>query len=309
MTRFKLSTLILMLLARILLSALPAQAAPAGQADEAQFWRDISIGYPLVDWFNRVARPDDIARVENISQLELLERIHVGRKLVVFKSVTEAEQIVPGIAGQIDIIGYNLEHGPANPIDEQENPLAAIKRMRQLANDYGLLLALGPDRSFALSDGVYLAPYVDIFVLQVQKVQTETATVTDFVLPLVPQLRQANPNLQVSVQIRTEGDVVALADLVDLLRPNLDGVSILTSPETISVAADLIDELNRHNPAGTAATAATAPTKTPRTDTKGEPVAEDPLPQGMMWLLIVILSLVAGAIGGGAIALHFSAHK
>ena len=306
MTRFKLSALILMLLARLLLSALPAQAAPAGQANEAQLWRDISIGYPLVDWFNRVARPDDIARIENISQLELLERIHVGRKLVVFKSVTEAEQIVPRIAGQIDIIGYNLEHGPANPIDEQENPLAAIKRMRQLANDYDLLLALGPDRSFALSDGAHLAPYVDIFVLQVQKVQTETVTVTDFVLPLVPQLRQANPNLQVSVQIRTEGDVVALADLVDLLRPNLDGVSILTSPETISVAADLIEELNRHDPAGAAAT---APTKTPRTDTKGEPVAEDPLPQGMMWLLIVILSLVAGAIGGGAIALHFSAHK
>ena len=306
MTRFKLSALILMLLARLLLSALPAQAAPAGQANEAQLWRDISIGYPLVDWFNRVARPDDIARIENISQLELLERIHVGRKLVVFKSVTEAEQIVPRIAGQIDIIGYNLEHGPANPIDEQENPLAAIKRMRQLANDYDLLLALGPDRSFALSDGAHLAPYVDIFVLQVQKVQTETVTVTDFVLPLVPQLRQANPNLQVSVQIRTEGDVVALADLIDLLRPNLDGVSILTSPETISVAADLIEELNRHDPAGTAAT---APTKTPRTDTKGETAAEDALPQGMMWLLIVILSLVAGAIGGGAIALHFSAHK
>lgn len=306
MTRFKLSALILMLLARLLLSALPAQAAPAGQANEAQLWRDISIGYPLVDWFNRVARPDDIARIENISQLELLEHIHVGRKLVVFKSVTEAEQIVPRIAGQIDIIGYNLEHGPANPIDEQENPLAAIKRMRQLANDYDLLLALGPDRSFALSDGAHLAPYVDIFVLQVQKVQTETVTVTDFVLPLVPQLRQANPNLQVSVQIRTEGDVVALADLVDLLRPNLDGVSILTSPETISVAADLIEELNRHDPAGAAAT---APTKTPRTDTKGETAAEDALPQGMMWLLIVILSLVAGAIGGGAIALHFSAHK
>jgi hypothetical protein len=51
-----------------------------------------------------------------------------------------------------------------------------------------LKLALGPDHRFALSDGVALAPYVDLFVLQVQRVQTQPATVLDFVLPLVPQL-------------------------------------------------------------------------------------------------------------------------
>ena len=206
-------------------------------------WLDISIGAPLVNWYKNIVRPTDIARVENPSQIGLLEQITVGRKLVIFKSVGEAERLLPDIAGQIDIIGYNLEHGPSNPIDEQANPVANAQRMRDLADQYNLTLAFGPDHDFALSDGVAIAPYVDIFVLQVQRAQTEPQTVYDFVLPLIPQLRAANPDLQVTVQVRTEGDVAAIADLIKSLKDNLDGVSILTSPETVPVAQALVAEL------------------------------------------------------------------
>ena len=78
-------------------------------------WLDVSLGPPLIDWFNRVAHPDDIARVDHVKQIDLLEEITVGRKLVVFKSIDEAENFVPRLADRIDIIGYNLEHGPGYP--------------------------------------------------------------------------------------------------------------------------------------------------------------------------------------------------
>jgi len=209
----------------------------------ADLWLDVSIGAPLVGWFNSIARPNDIARIENVTQLNMLDQITVGRKLVVFKSASEAEHQLPDIANQIDIIGYNLEHGPTNPASEQASPVASVRRMRALANEYNLLLAFGPDHDFALSDGVAIAPYVDIFVLQVQRVQTEPQTVYDFVLPLIPQLQEANPDLQVSIQVRTEGDVEAIADLVASLEDDLDGVSILTSPDTVPVAEALVEEL------------------------------------------------------------------
>ena len=64
--------------------------------------------------------------------------------------------------------------------------------------------------------------------------------VRDFVIPLVTEIRRANPNVQVSVQIRTEGDVVALADLILSLDGYVDGVSILTNDETAKVARDLL---------------------------------------------------------------------
>jgi hypothetical protein len=117
----------------LLMTGVPVPLTSAAELEQAsavsELWLDVSVGPPLVDWFNRVARTDDIARIERVDQLGLLDRVQVGRKLVIFKSAAEAEQYVPQIADQIDIIGYNLEHGPANPLEEQADPLAGVKRM------------------------------------------------------------------------------------------------------------------------------------------------------------------------------------
>jgi hypothetical protein len=67
--------------------------------------------------------------------------------------------------------------------------------------------------------------------------------VYDFVLPLTKQLHEANPDLEISVQVRTEGDVDAIADLIESMRGSLDGVSILTSPDTVETAEALVTEL------------------------------------------------------------------
>ena len=209
----------------------------------ANLWMDMNIEPQLIDWFNSNARPNDVARVEHFSLVDLLDRVKVGRKLVIFKNAADAEQLVPHLADRMDIIGYNLEHGPANRPDEQADPVGSVRRMRALADKYGLKLALGQNRAFALSDGVAMAPYVDMFVLQVQKVQDQPATVRDFVLPLVKQIRQANPNVEISVQVRTEGDMVAVADLIASMENSLNGISILTSPETTGIAQQLVTEL------------------------------------------------------------------
>ncbi len=173
----------------------------------------------------------------------MMDEIGTGQRLVVFKSAADAREALPLLAGRMDILGYNLEHGPANPADEQADPIAGVKVMQELAHQYGLKLAMGPDRDFALEYGAALAPYVDMFVLQVQRVQTEPETVRAFVVPLAEELRKANPELQISVQVRTEGDVEQIADLLESLDGSIDGVSILTSPETIEIAKDLVREL------------------------------------------------------------------
>jgi len=203
-------------------------------------WMDLLIGPPLVPLFNQAAREDDIARVDHWSQVSQLSGISVGRKMVVFKSASEAEERLPGLAHQIDVVGYNLEHGPGTPAGEQTDPVGSIQRMRVLADAHDLVLALGPDHDFALSHGVAMAPFVDIFVLQIQRQQTNPPVVIDFIVPLVPKLRAANSSLQVSVQVRTEGDMGAIVGLLDELEGYLDGVSILTSPQTVVVAEELV---------------------------------------------------------------------
>jgi hypothetical protein len=209
----------------------------------AHLWIDMSMGPQLVDWFNRTATEQDIARVDHVSMVDVLDDVTVGQRLIVFKNAADAEQLVPRLADKLEIIGYNLEHGPSNRPDEQQDPVGSVRRMRALADQYGKKLALGPDHDFALSAGPAMAPYVDIFVLQIQRVQTEPDTVRDFVLPLVSEIHKANPNVQISVQVRTEGDVKEIASLITSLEESLDGVSILTNLETSSVAEALVAEL------------------------------------------------------------------
>jgi hypothetical protein len=239
-------TLILALVHFIFHTARPAPILNAYSAESPQsssledLWIDMRIGEPLIPLFNQMARSDDIARVDHPSQVGQLAEIENGRKLVIFKSIAEAEEILPDIAAEIDIIGYNLEQGQTTPEVEKADPVGSIQKMRQLADEYGLKLAFGPDHDFALSHGVEIAPFVDIFVLQIQRQQTNQLTVENFVLPLVPELRAANPDLQISVQVRTEGNTGEIIDLLAELEPQLDGISILTSPDTVAVAEELI---------------------------------------------------------------------
>ncbi len=90
-------------------------ATPDPPLSTSDLWIDLLIGPPLVPLFNSTARSGDIARVDHPSQISQLDGISRGQKMVVFKSVTEAEQLLPGLADQIDIVGYNLEHGPVTP--------------------------------------------------------------------------------------------------------------------------------------------------------------------------------------------------
>jgi hypothetical protein len=267
-------------------------AAPQAQAPAArQFWIDLNMQPALVEWFNHAAQPGDMARADQLGQIGDLDEVRVGRKVVVFKSAALAEQLVPRIADKMQILGYNLEHGPFNPLDEQADPLGSVQRMRALADHYGMELALGPDHDFALSHGVALAPYVDIFVMQVQRVQEQPEVVRDFVAPLAEELRQANPTIQTAMQIRTEGDVVALAELVESLAGSLDGVSILTSGESTETAQALVAALR---PSLAAAQATTIES----------PVAEREGAEGVPWYLIwafVVLGIMAGMIGGAVI--------
>ena len=230
-------------------------------------WIDFSLGTPLIAPFNAMARSNDIARVEHISQIDMLSQVTTGRKLVVFKSAADAIRLIPHIAEEIDIVGYNLEHGTANPLNEQEDPIGSIRELRKVADEYGLEVALGPDHDFALSHSAAMAPYTDMLILQVQKVQTEPETVLDFARPIINNARRANPDIEISVQIRTEGDVGELLDLLSLLEPDLDGISILTSVETVAVAEEILTELRPEpppTPTPLPPTETPTPTNTPR---------------------------------------------
>lgn len=307
-------------LSQLLPTPTPASPLPTRAIDPriAGMWMDMSMGSQLVDLFNQYAGPNDIARADHVSLVDLLDRVTVGRRLVVFKNAADAEELVPRLADKIDIIGYNLESGPANRPDEQHDPIGSIRRVRALADQYGKLVAFGPDRQFALNYGVQMAPYADIFVLQVQRVQTEPETVREFVVPLVAQLRQANPNLQVSIQVRTEGDMAALVELVASMDESVDGISILTNDETAAVARTLMAEIRTpggqpakstptapaksHSPVAVVEATATAAMRRTALSTPEPPAAPAPTGTPIRSLLLFAGLSVMGVLISGVVA-------
>jgi uncharacterized protein YjbI with pentapeptide repeats len=211
------------------------------------FRYQINLVPDLASHFNQMAQPDDIAHVDHISDVRLLDEIRIGQRMAIFKSAALAEQLVPRLTGHFDLIGYNLEHGPINPLAEQQDPVAAVQRMRTLADRYGLGLAVGPDHEFVVSHGVPMALYTDQFILQVQRVQEQPDLVRSYVISTSATLRQANPAVEIIVQVRTDGDLDTLVELLGTLKPHIDGIAILTSRETVDVAYMLWNRLRQQD--------------------------------------------------------------
>jgi hypothetical protein len=115
---------------------------------------------------------------------------------------------------------------------------------------------------------------------------------------LAAEVRQANPRIKTSMQVRTEGDVGALAALVESLRGSLDGVSILTSPETIETAKALMVELR---PSISALPISTRPMRA-----AGQSLAPEEAESTMSWFwifLVVALGIMGGVIAGVVIGI------
>ncbi len=182
--------------ARAPTASLPATLLPATPAPTSK--SSLCIGLPLrpdlIPWFNQVARPEDVAAVD-ARHVALLAEVTQGRRLVRFASAAEALDTLADLQGQADLIGYDLEHWPQTPAEEQADPVGALQRLSQAAHAAGLAVSVGPDRRFTQAYGPALAPWADRFVIQAQRFQDDPAGLQAFLEPLVRGLQTANPDL------------------------------------------------------------------------------------------------------------------
>lgn len=217
----------------VLLVLLPA-------AVNAQARRIVEMGITapeMAQYFQQHASAQDIARVDHPSDIGLISGISVGKKMVIFKSAAQIQQFMASNASALDIVGYNLEPGQTHDANELANPVAGAKAVRSIANQYGKQVAIGLTHDLTLQYGAAMAPYADIWVLQIQKAQNDPAMAGEFVSQMLPALQRANPAIQVFVQIRTDSQPAALAKLVSGLG-NVH-VSILTQRSDVQDAVNV----------------------------------------------------------------------
>lgn len=195
----------------VLVALLPATV-------NAQARRIVEMGITspeMAQYFQQHASANDIARVDHPNDIGLISGISVGKKMVIFKSASQIQQFMASNANALDIIGYNLEPGQTHDAAELANPVAAAKAVQAIARQYGKQVAIGLTHDLTLQYGAAMAPYADIWVLQIQKAQNDPAMAGGFVNQMVPALQRANPNIVVFVQIRTDSSPAALTKLVN----------------------------------------------------------------------------------------------
>ena len=173
----------------------------------------------LVNWFNSNCIPGDTLIAVRASDLAGQT---CGDRQLLYNSAAAAEAGLPAImagAHPPTILGYDFEHRTQTPADEQADPVAAVARMRVLADRYHIPLLFAPDRTYGQQLAGSVAPLVDSWAFQLQQFITDTAAIHTYADPVLDHILAANPNLRISMQFRSDVLPAQILDLVNSFSP------------------------------------------------------------------------------------------
>jgi len=128
------------------------------------------------DFFNQHLRADDIVFTYG-GKLNLLRKITVAKKTFGRQSIEDIEKDLAEFNDvAVDYINYNPEKWRSShtPEDEKNNRIDAVKRAKKIASQKNAKLSFGTDHILFEKYGEQIAPYVDLFGVQMQRLQRET---------------------------------------------------------------------------------------------------------------------------------------
>jgi hypothetical protein len=148
-------------------------------------------------------------------------------------------------------IEFNLESG-LSPDSDNSNVIEAMKKAAQAAHAQGLEFRATPSKEYTTQFGPEIAPYVDYYHIQAQSVQDDGINAySDYVHITIAKLKQANPNLKISVQVSTQqGNAPGLSKLdtlkqcTDSVMDVADGVYIWFGDEDLRVLKSFVEWYN-----------------------------------------------------------------
>jgi hypothetical protein len=148
-------------------------------------------------------------------------------------------------------IEFNLESG-LSPDSDNSNVIEAMKKAAQAAHAQGLEFRATPSKEYTTQFGPEIAPYVDYYHIQAQSLQDEGINAySDYVHITIAKLKQANPNLKISIQVSTQqGNAPGLSKLdtlkqcTDSVMDVADGAYIWFGDENLRVLKSFVEWYN-----------------------------------------------------------------
>lgn len=142
-----------------------------------------------------------------------------------------------------DFIEFNLERG-LSPLSDYNNVVSAMKSAAETAHAQGLKFRATPSRSFTEQYGSRIAPYADYYHIQAQSLQDNgIKAYSDYVHAQVSKLKNANPNLLISVQVSTQQGSAPGLTLLETMKQCVDSVMDVVDGATVWFAGDDLNTL------------------------------------------------------------------
>jgi hypothetical protein len=142
-----------------------------------------------------------------------------------------------------DFIEFNLERGKS-PESDSNNVVSAMKTAAEAAHAHGLKFRAIPSRGYTTDYGSQIAPYVDYYHIQAQTLQDDgVQAYSDYVHTQVAELKSANPNLIITVQVSLrQGNAPGLSQL-ETMQQCVDSVMDVADGVTVWFGRDGLDDL------------------------------------------------------------------
>ena len=200
----------------------------------------------LIDYFNQVARDDDgymftesSLLSDPVNHLNAMAQVQAGRLVQNFASWQTGAEQLDLIAGEIDVIFYDLESWEQSR-DEGQDIEASSESMADVATTYGLLYVGHLSNRLADRNDddplsiEHMAAHADAYnataypCLEMFSMAECVADMREMIL----RARSVNPDIEIQVGISVEKDVT-MAEHYEYIEGNLDltdGISIFAFP-------------------------------------------------------------------------------
>jgi hypothetical protein len=180
----------------------------------------------LVEMYSPYLNDGDIAlshphkeNLENTLQLP-------GSHGVQYFSLSEIRLNVDSLKAQgVDIVSYDLEKQNAS-YQELKDPVSSVRAASEVVHENNMKFMISPSMKITADFGTQFAPFVDIYNIQAQSLQSRPNEYNDFVEQTVRELRSANPEISISVQVSTaRGSLEGMKKSIALVIDTVDGTS------------------------------------------------------------------------------------
>jgi hypothetical protein len=142
-----------------------------------------------------------------------------------------------------DFVEFNLEEG-LSPSSDSVNVVSAMKMAADAAHAQGLKFRAIPSNPFTIQYGPQIAPFSDYYHIQAQSLQERgVKAYSDYVHAMVPELKKANPNLLISVQVSIQQGNASGLTLLETMKQCVDSVMDVVDGASVWFGRDDLNTL------------------------------------------------------------------